>query len=58
MIGKTIFFNYRNEEVMGEVIDKILMCTGCGYPETGYLVLVQNFGPVKVRIDDITRVVI
>lgn len=58
MIGKTVFFVYQGEQLTGEVIDKILMYTGrIGYAETGYLILDKNNRPLKVKIDDITKVV-
>lgn len=58
MIGKTVFFVYKGEQMTGEVIDKILMYTGrIGYAETGYLILGKDNRPLKVPIDDISKVI-
>lgn len=57
MIGKTIFFSYNGADLQGEVVDKILISTGQGYVETGYMVVISG-KPYAVRISNISQVIL
>ncbi len=58
MIGKTVIFVHGGEQWAGLVLDKILMNTGqVGYAETGYLILGKDGRPLKVRIENILKVI-